>query len=404
MFTNLGFKAAQQLLMEHVSPISTEYIPLSNCCGRILAADLTASENMPPFDRSPYDGYAFQAADTAHATKDAPVTLTILEEVPAGAVPTKTVTTGTTTKILTGAPIPQGADVVCKYEDTSFSDSTVTLFQAYKAGDNIVTAGEDVKLGQILAQKGDSIDAGTAGTLSSQGIAQPLVYRKLRVGILSTGNEVIETEQELSPGKIRNSNRHTFETVLQHAGFEPVYLGLAGDNVDTICTLMEQGLASCDVILSTGGVSVGDYDLTFDAMERTGATILLRGVDLKPGMACAYGVKDGKLMCGLSGNPASSLTNFYALALPALRKMAGHRNPNHKEISITLNNRFGKKSPSTRLLRGTLDLSSGTVRMTLPKEQGNVVLSSTIGCDAMAIVPAGSGAVEKDTVLKGFVL
>ncbi len=149
---------------------------------------------------------------------------------------------------------------------------------------------------------------------------------------------------------------------------------------------------------------MGDYDLTPDAMERAGVTILLRGVDLKPGMTCAYSVKDGKLVCGLSGNPASSLTNFYTVALPALRKMSGHRNPYHKEISITLNNRFGKKSPSTRLLRGTLDLSSGTVRMTLPKEQGNVVLSNTIGCDVMAIVPAGSGAVEKDTVLKGFVL
>ncbi len=236
MLTNLDFKAAQQLLMDNVAPIGTEQIPLSFCANRILAANLTAVENIPPFDRSPYDGYAFQSADTQQATNQSPVTLTVLEEVPASSVPTQTVTTGTATKILTGAPIPQGADVVCKYEDTSFSESTVTLFQAYQTGDNIVTAGEDVKLVQVLAQKGDVIDA---GTLSSQGTAQPLVYRKLRIGILSTGNEVIETEQALSPGKIRNSNRHTFETVLERTRFEPVYLGLAGNNVETICKLME---------------------------------------------------------------------------------------------------------------------------------------------------------------------
>ena len=400
----IDFVSAQALLLSRVAPVETETVPLSACGGRILAADLQAQENIPPFDRSPYDGYAFRAADSAAASAENPVTLTVLEEVPAGAVPTKTVTAGTAVKVLTGAPIPQGADAVCKFEDTRFTADTVTLLQAYRTGANIVRTGEDVQAGQVLAHKGDVIDGGTAGTLAAQGMTQPVVYRRLRVGILSTGNEVIPADAPLQPGKIRNSNLHTLETALRGLGFAPVPLGLAGDSVEAIAALLEEGLQSCDAVLTTGGVSVGDYDLTPDAMQRAGVEILFQGVVLKPGMACAYGMRGTKPVCALSGNPASSMTNFYAITLPTLRKMAGLRCPAYTEISVTLNEDFRKKSPQTRLLRGRLDLSDGTVRMHLPQDQGNVILSSTIGCNVMAVVPAGSGPIPKNTTLKGFLL
>ena len=149
---------------------------------------------------------------------------------------------------------------------------------------------------------------------------------------------------------------------------------------------------------------MGDYDLTPAAMEAIGAEILFRGVDMKPGMACAYGMKNGKLICGLSGNPASALTNFYAVALPALRKLTGQNTYLPQEIQVTLSNGFGKKSPKTRFLRGRLNFENGVVCMTLPEDQGNIVLSSTIGCNVMAVVPAGSGPIEAGTVLKGFLI
>ena len=169
---------------------------------------------------------------------------------------------------------------------------------------------------------------------------------------------------------------------------------------------IQQGalLARCDAVIVTGGVSVGDYDLTPDAMEAVGARILFRGVEMKPGMACAYGIRNRKLICGLSGNPASALTNFYAVARPAFRKLAGYGECLPRQISLTLLQGFRKKSPVTRLLRGKLALEDGKVCMALPANQGNVVLSSTIGCDVMAEVPAGSGAIEPGTVLKGFLL
>lgn len=398
------YVTARELLLAAVIPVGAERVPLSRCGGRILAQDLTAEENIPPFDRSPYDGYAFRAADTVGVSKEHPVTLRILEEIPAGSVPTVKVTEGTAVKLLTGAPIPPGADAVTKYEVTEFTGETVTLFTPAESGENIVRTGEDVRKGEILVRCGDVVDPGVAGTLAAQGTALPLVYRVPRIGIVSTGSELTEVEETPGPGKIRNSNRYTLETVLTAIGCEPVYLGLAGDSAEEICALLKKGLAECDAVISTGGVSVGDYDLTPDAMELAGAELLFRGVAMKPGMACAYGVCRGKLICGLSGNPASSLTNFYAVALPALRKLAGRRDYLPEEITVTLSNGFGKKSPATRFLRGRLELKDGTACMTVPKDQGNVVLSSTIGCNMMAVVPAGSGPLAAGTVLKGFLL
>lgn len=401
---NPDYITARNLLLDAVNPVGTEPVNLTESVSRILAQDLVAAEHVPAFDRSPYDGYALCAADTFGASKENPVTFQILEEIPAGAVPSVKITEKTAVKILTGAPIPEGADTVIMFENTEFTDETVKIFEPLKPGDNIIYAGEDVKKGQVLAQKGDMIDPGTAGTMASQGVTEPMVYRIPTIGILSTGSELVEADTVPVPGKIRNSNRHTFEAVLKTMGCEPVYLGMAGDSAEEIAALLNHGLETCDAVISTGGVSVGDYDLTPDAMEMAGVAMLFQGVSMKPGMACAYGVYNGKPVCALSGNPASSLTNFYAVALPALKKLMGHREPLPEEISMTLINGFRKKSPATRFLRGRLVFTNGIVGLEIPKDQGNVVLSSTIGCNAMALVPAGSGPVPEGTVLKGFIL
>lgn len=404
MLRNPNYEQARELLLGCVGPVGTERVPLSQCGGRVLAQELTAQENVPPFDRSPYDGYAIQAADTASASGAAPVTLRVLEEIPAGAVPSKTVTEGTAAKILTGAPVPDGADAVVMYEKTEFTETHVTLFGPVKSGENIVRTGEDIQRGACLARCGDLIDPGLAGTLAAQGVSMPLVYQKARVAILSTGSELVEADALPGSGKIRNSNRYMLEAALKQLGCEPVYLGIAGDSVEEIAARLNKGLLECDAVVTTGGVSVGDYDLTPAAMESSGVELLFRGVDMKPGMACAYGVRAGKPVCGLSGNPASSLTNFYAVALPALKKLAGFRDYLPQEIRVTLPEGFGKKSPKTRFLRGKLALKDGVVSMDLPKDQGNVILSSTVGCNVMAVVPAGSGPVSAGTVLKGFLL
>lgn len=400
----ISFEAARDILIASTSVMDVEQIPLPLCAGRVLAQEVIAMDNVPPFDRSPYDGYAFSAADTLQADHDHPVTLQILEEIPAGGISHMPVVSGTAVKILTGAPIPDGADAVCMFEKTEFTDNTVTLFDAFKPGQNVIYAGEDIKQGTVLAQHGMVIDAGLLGTMASQNISKPFVYRKPRIGIISTGSELVEVGTTLQEGQIYNTNRYTLTAAISRLGCEPVYIGCGKDNEERIAELFFEAINTCDAVVSTGGVSVGDYDLTPAAMERCDVQILFRGVDLKPGMACAYGAIDGKPIIGLSGNPASSLTNFYVIAVPAIRKLCGYHDIIPEYFEIILKDGFKKPSRSTRILRGTLDLSSGTVAMLLPKDQGNVVLSSTIGCNVLAMIPAGSGPIAPGTKLKGMLI
>lgn len=398
------YTVLRDLLLARARPVETEAAPLLQCALRVLAQDVRAEADVPAFDRSPYDGYAFRAADSASASDETPVTLRILEEIAAGAVPTQRIVPGTAAKILTGAPIPEGADAVTKFEETEFTAETVTLFAPYAPGSNIVRAGEDVRRGALLAVRGQRIDAGVAGVLAAQGLTAPQVYRTARVAVLSTGSELAEADVVPQPGQIRNSNAYSVSAALCAAGLEPVYLGIAADDAAAIAARLDEGLRTCDAVIVTGGVSVGDYDLTPAAMEACGAELLARGVLLKPGMACAYGVRDGKLIFGLSGNPASCLINLHTVAMPALRRLTGLRDAENREITVRLQEGFPKKSPLTRVLRGTLVLESGRAEMALAGAQGNVALTSTVGCDVMAVVPAGSGALAAGTELRGFLL
>lgn len=404
MREHISYQTAREQAARAVTPVTAEKIPLENCAGRVLAEALTAESDVPPFDRSPYDGYAFRACDCEGAGPESPVKLRVLEEIPAGGIPHGPVIAGTAVKILTGAPIPPGADAVAKWETVKFTAGTVTLFRPARSGENIVSAGEDVRAGTVLAAVGSVIDPGLMGVLAGQNAAAPLVYRIPRAGIISTGSELAEVGGPLLPGQIYNSSRHALSAALKDVGCEPVWLGSAGDDAGAICTLIEKGLNSCDALVLTGGVSAGDYDLTADAMELAGAEILFRGVDCKPGMACAYAVRDGKLLCGLSGNPAAALTNFYAVAAPALRKLCGRRDFWPEEMTFALKMPFPKKSPVTRLLRGRLRLSEGCAELELSANQANGSLSSAVGWDAIAVIPAGSGPLDAGAKLKGFLL
>ena len=404
----MDYKEAMELLISRVSPVGTELVDLDKCTGRVLAEDITATENVPSFDRSPYDGYAFRAEDTAGATEENPVTLKVLEDIRAGQMPAQEVVPGTAIRLMTGAPVPAGADAVCKYEDTSFTDTSVTIKMSNRSGENVVTAGEDISEGTLVLKKGYRIDPGMAGTLASLGIMKVAVYKKPLVGILSTGDEVVEAGEPLPPGKIRNSNRYTIAAALQSIGMETVYLGQVEDTVEAISERIrqaEQGASAaglpCDVIISTGGVSVGDYDLVPDAMEACGYELLARGVAMKPGMACAYGVGE-KLMLGLSGNPASSLTNLQCVCFPALRKMTGLKEYEHKLIKMKLGNDIRKAGKGTRFVRGRTVIKDGELLFESPSEQGNVVISSAAGCNAYGVVSGMTAPVAAGTMIDVF--
>ena len=393
----MEWRQARDLLLKHIQPVEAELLPLSQATGRLLASPQWASSDMPPFDRSPYDGYAFQSGDTKGKL---PVTLQVLEEVPAGAVPTQTVVPGTAVKVLTGAPIPPGADAVTKFEETRFSPDTVTLLRRYEAGENMIRRGEDLRAGDQLASPGQRLDPGLAGALWAQGAREVAVYRRPRVGLITTGSELQEPGTPGRMGQIPNSNRPAFEAALKLAGAEPVYYGAPGDDCDAIASALSVAWQETDLVITTGGVSVGDYDLTPAALEQAGGTIAVQNLLMKPGGKCCFGRQGKKLACCLSGNPASAMTCFYAVVLPLLRKLSGQPEGRLPELTVPLGADYPKASHQTRLLRGRLTIvNDGLVFMPAPS-QSNGALHSLADANALGEIPAGSPPMKAGTLIQ----
>ncbi|MBR2842836.1 MAG: molybdopterin molybdotransferase MoeA [Lachnospiraceae bacterium] len=400
----VSIEEGRQKILDAVTSVPTETIPLGDAYGRVLAMDVVAMEDVPSFDRSPLDGYAFRAEDTSGASKETPVTLKVSDYIPAGDISHVPVTKGTAVRLMTGAPVPEGADCVCKYEETEFTEQEVKIFCPGKQNDNIIRKGEDVVKGTVLAEKGTMIDSGLMGTLAGQNIPEPLVYKQICAGIIATGSELVPVGQEPGPGMIIDTNEYTLTGAMEHMGFRVRRYGIADDTEEAIADILKKAMQECDVILITGGASVGDFDVTPKAMEKAGIRLLFQGVDMKPGKACEYGVCGEKLVCGLSGHPSSSLTNLLLVGLAGLRKMSGIKDYLPKEIDLVLTNDFGKQSKNDRVIRGTLMIEDGIAKIRVPKGQGNVMISSTIGSDCVAVVPGGRGPLKAGDKIKGYLI
>ena len=413
MLERCDFRQARDLMMEHVGPVGMQKAPLSACAGRILARAVTAQEDVPPFDRSPYDGYAFRAKDVEAASLQDPVTLRIVDYIAAGDVPHTGITAGTAAHLMTGAPVPEGADAVLPFEKTRFTDEEVTISSPVKPGSNVVRAGEDIRKGMTLCGAGVRIDAGLAGTLAGQGIFEPYVYKKPLVGVISTGSEILEEGETPAPGRIYNSNRYALQTACELAGCRSIYIGTVIDETDTIAQVIASALKTCDAVILSGGVSVGDFDCTPAAMEKAGVEILAHGLALKPGMAGAYGIFDDRKsdpsggqgdgaipVFGLSGNPAACMTAFYAVVLPVLRKMMGFAPEDciPAKLRVRLSGDYSRKNQSARLLRGKVDLTAVVQEMQPAAGQGNQMLSTLAGSNAFAEIPAGTTVQAGETV------
>ncbi|MDO4206356.1 MAG: molybdopterin molybdotransferase MoeA [Lachnospiraceae bacterium] len=400
----VSIEEGRQKILDAVTIVPTETIPLGDAYGRVLAMDVVAMEDVPSFDRSPLDGYAFRAEDTVGASKENPITLKVIDYIPAGDISHVPVTKSTAVRLMTGAPVPEGADCVCKYEETEFTETEVKIFCPGKQNDNIIRKGEDVVKGTVLAEKGTVIDSGLMGTLAGQNIPEPLVYKQICAGIIATGSELVPVGQEPGPGMIIDTNEYTLTGAMEHMGFRVRRYGIADDTEEAIADILKKAMQECDVILITGGASVGDFDVTPKAMEKAGIRLLFQGVDMKPGKACEYGVCGEKLVCGLSGHPSSSLTNLLLVGLAGLRKMSGIKDYLPKEIDLVLANDFGKQSKNDRVIRGTLMIEEGIAKIRVPKGQGNVMISSTIGSDCVAVVPGGRGPLKAGDKIKGYLI
>ena len=380
------------------SPL-TETVPVAEAAGRVLAEEVRAAEPVPPFAKSPLDGYAFRTADLAGAAPEHPVTLRVVEEIPAGGVPSRGLEPGETSKVLTGAPLPAGADGVERYEMTEFTPETVTLSAPMAPGTNVVPVGDDVAAGQVLAGPGTLISPPLAGLLAATGVASVPVCRRPVVTLVNTGDEILPPESPLQPGKIRNSSRYSLGGYLEQAGALVRDGGIVPDRAEPIAEALAAALKCSDMAITTGGVSVGDYDMVRAACALLGAKELFWKVRMKPGGTLLCAEKDGKLILGLSGNPASAALGLHLLGLPFVKKLAGRGLVRPQKIRVTLLGPIAKDSPNGRLIRGSLEIVDGIASFRPIDVQRNGALTSLLGCDLIGTLPPATPPLPAGAVI-----
>ena len=385
-------------ILSHVRPLDPERVPILDAQGRVLSEKIVSDIDIPPFDNSAMDGYAVRSADVAGATPSSPVSLTVVGSVAAGYVADMRVEPGTAIRIMTGAPLPDGADAVVPYEDTSDFDRAqddrlatpageIEVRGAPKARDHVRPAGEDIFAGETVMTPGRVIRAQEIGVLASLGHETVLVHRRPRVAILATGDELLEIHEPLQPGRIRNSNEYTNAALVTRTGGIPLSLGIARDTEADLTGKIRSGLENgADLFLTSGGVSVGDYDVVKDVLGSEGEMEFWQ-VRMKPGKPLAFGLLSGDVpLIGLPGNPVSAMVSFEQFARPAILKMLGHTDLAKPEIRAIVDEPL-TNSGRRGFVRVIVSQRDGQYHARTTGEQGSGVLTSMAKANGLAIVP-----------------
>lgn len=404
MLKGISIEDGLQMILERLDQVKKEMVPASEACGRILADNLFSPENIPPFRRSPLDGYAFRAEDTQGASETNPAIFEIIEEIPAGKAPERKIGFMQAAKILTGAPVPEGADAIEKFEVVQADEKTLRLFHSYKSGSNVVPIGEDIEVGDPVLSEGTVISPAYQGILAGLGYAQIPVYRKPLVYLLSTGDELVPIDEPIPMGKIRNSSIYTLKAFLEANGAQVKMLPIVRDDVELIAKAVDGALEEADMVFTTGGVSVGDYDMLQRSMEYLGAEILFWKMQMKPGGAFMASIHKGKPVISLSGNPSAAAMALFVIGIPALRKLAGRKEFMLETCQVKLMERFGKKCPVRRFIAGKLVVRQGEAYIHITPAQGNGILHPLHGCDVVVELPKGSPAMEAGSLVKAYLL
>jgi molybdopterin molybdotransferase len=373
--------------VQALEPVEHE---VADAFGLVLAADVHATEAVPPFANTAMDGYALRAVDTSGASPSSPARLRVVAELPAGHAPDSAVAPGEAIRIMTGAPMPPGADAVVMVERTERDDDGVLIEVEATVGDHVRAVGGDLTPGQTVFPAGTRLGAAHIGVLASVGAGVLAVYPRPRVGVLSTGDELVESGA-LAPGKIRDSNRPMLLGLVREAGMEAVDLGLARDDEDTITAALEDALDRCDAVLTSGGVSVGDYDYVKTALDRLGS-LEWRQIAIKPAKPLAFGLVRGVPFFGLPGNPVSSRVSFELFARPALLQRAGDPLRFRPEVTARAEHDFAR-TPDGKLHLDRVRVKwrdDGYVAGSTGDQASNV-LSATALANGLALLPDGDG-------------
>lgn len=393
MLEKITLQQAVDVVLDHCATIKeSEEVELWEARGRVLAKDIVADMDQPPFDRSPLDGYAVRGEDTENATKLCPVILKVIDEVMAGHRSNVVVGEKEAVRIMTGAPIPEGANCIIKQEDTDYGMENVSIYKSVKPFENYCYQGEDYKIGQKLIQAGSSLGSIEIGTLASLGKTKVDVKCLPRVGVMTTGDEIILPGKKLSEGKIYDSNLYTVATRLMELGIKPICQMEVGDNPETAAESIKQLAKTADLIITTGGVSVGKKDIMHDVIELLQAKKLFWKVQLKPGSPMICAVYENTLMICLSGNPFGVVANMELLVRPALAKLTGDESLVPKRVRAVLEGDFIKSSNVTRYVKAVYREG----RVSFPTSlHSSGILSSMIGCNCLVEVLPNNDPIQK---------
>ncbi len=380
-------------MLAGIRPLSTEAIPLEQAAGRVLARDVVSPIFLPLFDNSSMDGFAVRAEDVSGASAQQPVRLTVIGTIAAGAQPTRAIERGEAARIMTGAPVPPGADSVVRVEDTDAGIEVVSVTDDRDAQRNIRARGEDVRADHVVLRAGTAIGAPHIGVLASVGCAMPQVYVRPRVAILATGDELAPLEQfddVLAGKRIVSSNSYALAAAVRAAGGEPVPLGISVDDPSILAERLREA-EGCDLVLTSGGVSVGDFDYTRKVVAELGGTLSLWRVRMRPGAPLGFGTLFGAPWLGLPGNPVSALVTFELFGRPLIRTLGGHSKPHRRTTRVSLADPLHLDAPLTHFLRVVLEGGEGDVPIArLTGAQSSGMLTSMSSADALVVVPPDS--------------
>ena len=374
---------AREIILSSVEPLGSETIGLSEADGRVVMEEVRADVHIPPHDNSAMDGFAVRAEDVRNARAE----LSVVEDLPAGRRSQRKLGPGEAARIMTGAAIPEGADTVVMVEETESAGDRVTIKRAPSKGEFVRRAGSDVEPGLLIAEPGTVIEAPLAGMLAAIGRTTLSVAVRPRVAILATGDELVEPDRLREDGRIVSSNSYSLRAALRELGTEPIYLGIAPDEREQIEARFRQAL-DCDVVVSTGGVSVGDRDWIKQVLADLGGDMRLWRVNMRPGAPLAFSTIDGTPVFGLPGNPVSTLVTFEEFVRPALLRMMCHTNVFRPVESATLAETYEKPAGRMHLLRVRLEERDGRRYAVLTGDQTSNLLLSMVRADGLAIIPA----------------
>lgn len=397
----IALEEALEILNKNTKALKSEVVSIKDSLKRVLYGDVKSKINNPPFNKSVFDGYAFKSEDSKGTSKENPIELKIVDEIFAGDFSEIEIKHGEAIRIMTGAPIPVGADCVLKQEETERHGDLVKIFKEMKANENISFMGEDIKIGETLIKKGKRLDYADLGIMASSGISEVLVYKKPRVSIISTGDEVCDINSTLKPGKIYDSNLYSLSARIEELGYNVLSMEHVGDNILKIGEAIEKAFEKSDIVFTTGGASVGEKDLMQKVSESIGFEKLFWKIKIKPGSAVVCSKKEEKILISLSGNPNAALTTFELLGKPVLKKLEGEEeNINIKREKGVLMDSFNKKSPQRRFLRGNIiyDEKGAKVYITQIKS-GNGILSSLLNANCLIEIEKGNEGLNRGEVV-----